>query len=130
MPKLGISSLDRDHALEDHMLSALRARAESDEATDDEIRDLIEHIIGYTIVHTDSEALLMKLYDYPEADAHLRAHEVMLAKARELRQLFERDGRGALPAAVDRYLDWINRHIAYQDTALAAFYSRIATLKL
>lgn len=81
------------------------------------IKDLVE----YTKNHFATEESLLKLYNYPEYEAHKNKHEKMTGHVLHLKRKYD-SGELASPIQITNFLkDWLSKHILESDKQYGAF---------
>ena len=88
------------------------------------IRELLDALIEYTSVHFMSEQIVMRLYDYPDYQAHVAEHDRLMAQVEELRRRFQEDGVRDLAELSDNVRDWLRHHMATHDRPWDRFLRR------
>ena len=116
----GIAKIDGQHRkLVDYLndlYDAMKA-GEGKHALDEVFKGLLD----YTKTHFAAEEGLMKLYRYPDYDAHKDVHDKLAAHVQHLYQQFQA-GTIASPIQITNFLkDWLNKHILGTDQKYAPF---------
>ena len=73
--------IDAEHEVQVSLLDSL-LNAATDSSVDCE--ELLEQLCSYTNIHFMSEQVLMRQYSYPDYDAHVAEHDVMMDKLNTL----------------------------------------------
>jgi hemerythrin-like metal-binding protein len=111
--------MDAEHGIQFRLLSAL-GRAVEEGRCREGVAEILRQFVDYTTVHFLSEQLLMRLHAYPDAAAHAREHETLLAEARKLHDRARSGGVEVSEELVARLYDWWAGHVQTTDRALAA----------
>lgn len=82
-------------------------------------KDALEHtfkgLLDYTRTHFAAEEGLMKLYRYPDYEAHRDVHAKLAVHVQKLYQQFQAGTIGS-PIQITNFLkDWLNKHIMGTD---------------
>ncbi len=124
---VGIQEIDEEHqqlfeCLDTIMLS-LNTPASRTQAA-----EALDRLERYTQTHFRVEEALMRLFDYPDIDAHKREHTVFVAKIAELRgRIVDEDVSKAIAAFLT---NWLVEHIKRADTAYVAYFRQRSKLAL
>lgn len=124
---VGIQEIDEEHqqlfeCLDTIMLS-LNTPASKAQAA-----EALERLDLYTRTHFRVEEALMRLFDYPDIDAHKREHAAFVAKLAELRaRIVDEDVSKAIAAFLT---NWLVEHIKRADTAYVAYFRERSKLAL
>lgn len=116
----GIAKIDGQHRkLVDYLnelYDAMKAGKGKD-ALDAVFKGLLE----YTKTHFAAEEGLMKLYRYPDYEAHKDVHDKLAAHVQQLYQQFQA-GTITSPIQITNFLkDWLGKHILGTDQKYAPF---------
>ncbi len=87
----------------------------------DVLGEVLNGLLEYTGSHFQAEESLMKLYKYPDFDAHRMKHQKM---ARHVANLIEKFNSGEIsnPIQITNFLkDWLGKHIMQTDMAYGPF---------
>jgi hemerythrin len=120
----GHRGVDGEHHLQLSLLAAVR-QAVAGGRPADEIEDLLDRLIEFTKVHFASEVTLMRLYQYPQFQAHVLEHERTLDEIDALRAAWR---AGTIPLTDDRLdalSDWLQSHIGGTDAAFGRYLVRL-----
>lgn len=119
----GIESVDTEHRLQVSLVNALEGllrRGDDPALTSRTLAQLVD----FTRVHFLSEELMMRLYAYPQHDAHKLEHGRLTDQVREIQRHVEgRDVQSALEI-VDGLHRWLAGHIRSMDRAFALWCAR------
>jgi hemerythrin len=118
----GIPSLDQEHQLQVGLLNALEQvlRQGTDRALAEKT---LQQLVDFTSVHFHSEELMMRLYSYPQHDAHALEHARLMEQVAKIREGLPGDVARALEM-VARLRTWLTSHIRSMDQGFALWCSR------
>ena len=120
----GYRSVDNEHRLQLNLLGAIR-QAIAEGRPKGEVEEIVERFVDFTKEHFASEAALMRLFQYPDAERHSDEHDRTLEQIEDL-SAAHRSGRVALTLdRVDMLTDWIREHILTTDDALGRYLVRL-----
>lgn len=120
---VGIPQVDAEH----RQLFAIIQRVEDALGCDDDLVQVlafaaIQELIDYTRTHFASEERLMRAAGYPQLDAHLGLHSVLLHTVDDMALRVE-VGDPAACLELSKFLfTWLIDHILLEDRTFAAFY--------
>lgn len=118
---VGIDAIDRDHKVLVDQINMLSDAVESG-ANSTMTASVINVLIDYTVYHFDRERRMMEATGFPDADRHLKEHDLMVAKVKAMHQTFSHGSRDA--EDMFKFLKvWLTQHILKSDRALAAHLS-------
>lgn len=87
----------------------------------DALNDVFKGLLAYTKTHFAAEEGLMKLYRYPDYEAHKDVHDKLAAHVQHLYQQFQA-GTITSPIQITNFLkDWLGKHILGTDQKYAPF---------
>ncbi len=112
----GVEAIDTEHRLQVSLVDALDAlvRKGDDPALAEKT---LGQLVDFTNVHFLSEELMMRLYSYPQHDAHKLEHARLVDEVDALRrQMVEGDAQPALET-IGRLRPWLAGHIRSMDQA-------------
>ncbi|HUK66095.1 MAG TPA: bacteriohemerythrin [Anaeromyxobacteraceae bacterium] len=114
----GVDSMDAEHRLQVSLVNALEELVEqgSDAA---QVQRTLSQLVDFTSVHFLSEELMMRLYAYPQLEAHKLEHERLTERVGELKV---RIGSGERQTALDTVSGlhtWLVEHVRTLDQAFA-----------
>jgi hemerythrin len=119
----GIGSIDAEHRLQVSLLKALEEvlRQGKDRALAERT---LQQLVDFTAVHFRAEELMMRLYAYPQQEAHALEHGRLLEQV----EAVQRSARGDDPAQalqrVESLRSWLVSHIGSMDQAFALWCTR------
>jgi hemerythrin-like metal-binding protein len=114
----GVGSIDAEHRLQVTLVNAIEElvrQGKDAELTGKTLGQLVE----FTNVHFLSEELMMRLYSYPQHDAHKIEHARLIQQVSSVQQhLSSGDSRSALEGVRELH-EWLTKHIKSMDQAFA-----------
>ena len=117
---IGVESVNSDHKKLIDILNSL-AKACSEGKGEQVVGDIVDELLFYTIYHFDREEALMAEHDYPDLDAHRRAHAGFIEKVTGLKDKLD-EGVDDLCGDVLVFLkQWLTAHIMQEDKKLGPF---------
>ena len=117
---VGNRLMDQEHEVLISYINLLQKAVEH-EASTGIIEKVLDGVVEYTKTHFFLEEELMKAYNYPERESHIKAHEGFRQEAQKLVEQFER-GEGEITDSVLQFLKgWLVNHILKIDVQLAEF---------
>ena len=116
----GIESVDTEHRLQVSLVNALEEllRQGSDPAL---AARTLSQLVEFTRVHFLSEELMMRLYAYPQHDAHKLEHGRLTDQVSELQRRFEQGETQSALELADGLHRWLAGHIRTMDRAFATW---------
>jgi len=119
----GIESVDTEHRLQVSLINALEEllRRQDDLPLAEKT---LAQLVDFTSVHFLSEELMMRLYSYPQHDAHCAEHARLVDRVQEIRKNLSAGEAGAALASIETLRDWLTSHIKSQDQAFALWCAR------
>jgi len=119
----GIESVDTEHRLQVSLVNALEEllRRQDDLPLAEKT---LAQLVDFTSVHFLSEELMMRLYAYPQHDAHCAEHARLVDQAREIGKGLSAGGAASALASTARLREWLTSHIRSQDQAFALWCAR------
>ena len=122
----GISSIDKDHHQIIQFVNLISAASEVQHQRI--LRaSVIESLRTLLVSHFGREEDLMFAIDYPHTTEHITDHSVMITSF-DMNMLSYKE-TGNPGQILDSVSDWVNLHIANQDTSLASFIHRMRVNK-
>ena len=119
----GVDSMDTEHRLQVSLVSTLEEllrRGDDPALTNRTLAQLVD----FTRVHFLSEELMMRLYAYPQHDAHKIEHGRLTDQVSEIqRHLAEGEAQPALEL-IEALHRWLAGHIRTMDRAFALWCAR------
>ncbi|MGA3371229.1 MAG: bacteriohemerythrin [Terracidiphilus sp.] len=107
---VGVKELDDDHRELIGMLNEIHATANGRQ--NQGLSDLVERVVASAKAHFAHEERLLDEAGYPEADAHYKEHDRMIAKALSVQAAFRCGSPCALSQEFFDFLrDWLIHHI-------------------
>ncbi len=116
---VGDPGIDDEHKTLLDLVEKLRAATRSGQGRD-EVGQLLDELVSYTVTHFAHEESHMREIDYPDYPQHKAEHERLLVQIRDLQARF-RSGSITITVSVSNFLsDWLFYHIVWQDKKLVA----------
>lgn len=110
----GIESIDGDHKKLVAMIDELYTAMSKGEAKA-VIRDIVNDLVDYSVVHFRREEIYMKSINYNDFDAHKAAHEAFIEKVETFREKIN-SGKDNISIEVISFLrEWLSGHILNTD---------------
>lgn len=114
-------SLDAEHGVQFELLGALSAALGRDVVDRPAVAALLRQLFDFSEAHFLSEQLLMRLYGYPDYQAHTQWHDQLLERLRTVASQWTAGGSGAAQEVVSGLEEWLHVHIREADGPLAAY---------
>lgn len=116
----GIAKIDGQHRKLVDYLNELYDAMKAGKGKD-ALDDVFQGLLDYTKTHFAAEEGLMKLYRYPDYEAHKAVHDKLAAHVQKLYQQFQA-GTISSPIQITNFLkDWLGKHIQGTDQKYAPF---------
>ena len=116
----GIAKIDEQHGRLVDYLNELYDAMKAGKGKD-ALENVFKGLLDYTKTHFAAEESLMKLYRYPDYEAHKAVHDKLAAHVQHLYQQFQ-DGTIGSPIQITNFLkDWLGKHILGTDQKYAPF---------
>ncbi|MFL5262511.1 MAG: bacteriohemerythrin [Anaeromyxobacteraceae bacterium] len=114
----GVNSMDAEHRLQVSLVNAIEELVRS--GRDPELTGkTTAQLVDFTNVHFLSEELMMRLYSYPQHDAHNLEHARLIEQVADIqRQVASGESAAALEGIAALH-DWLTQHIRSMDQAFA-----------
>jgi len=118
--RVGNKLMDQEHEMLISYINLLQ-KAAKNEASDNIVNHVVRGLVEYTRTHFFVEEELMKAFDYPDRESHMKAHERFRAKANALVRDADRGEEIDLPGVLTFLIEWLTAHILKIDAKLADF---------
>jgi len=114
----GIASIDQEHRLQVSLVNALEEvlRQGKDRALG---AKTLQQLVDFTSVHFHAEELMMRLYAYPQHDAHAMEHGRLLDQIDQIRRSTEADDAARALELIQSLRTWLTSHIRSMDQGFA-----------
>ncbi len=123
----GVDSMDTEHRLQVSLVSALDELISR--GTDAGlVAKTIAQLVDFTNVHFLSEELMMRLYAYPQRDAHKTEHARLAEQVEEIRRRVEASDQKSALAPIADLKTWLVDHIKSMDAAFALWCAKYGIL--
>ncbi|KPK56307.1 MAG: hypothetical protein AMS22_01750 [Thiotrichales bacterium SG8_50] len=116
--------IDSEHQVQIGLLNALCDAVECDEDAA-AIQDILDQLVSYSELHFMSEQLLMRMYAYPDYDDHVRDHDEMTDRLREIRDRVVNGEQSFALANAHSMKLFLLSHIRSRDHDLGAYLQRM-----
>lgn len=117
---IGVKQIDDQHQ-ELVKIIGMLSDAVKENRGHEQLGELLDDLIDYTVYHFSAEEELMRAHAYPEYNAHLKEHEDLRNTVTELQREFK-DGKATVTFQTVQLLnDWLIHHILKVDKHLAVF---------
>lgn len=114
-----IQEIDEQHKSLIHLINKLY-EALATRQHRHQVADILAELIDYTIIHFAVEETLMRIFHYPEYDAHKQSHDHIAQKVRAFQQAFNR-GEANVDMELLLFLrTWLTDHILKVDKRYSA----------
>jgi hemerythrin len=114
----GVNSMDAEHRLQVSLVNAIEELVRSGKDPELTGKTTVQ-LVDFTNVHFLSEELMMRLYSYPQHDAHKIEHARLIEQVADIqRQVASGDSAAALEGVAALH-DWLAKHIRSMDQAFA-----------
>jgi hemerythrin-like metal-binding protein len=119
----GISSIDQEHLLQVSLVNALEEvlRQGRDRAL---AGKTLQQLVDFTSVHFHSEELMMRLYAYPQHDAHALEHGRLLDQVEQIRRSADTGDSARALELIQALRTWLVSHIRSMDQGFALWCAR------
>lgn len=118
---VGVATIDAQHQQLARMVNQAN-RAVKEGRPEQELREILTALIGYTGKHFDTELAYMREHAYPDLAAHNRQHQELLTQVGQLVGRFEAGDELKLLQVIK---DWLIGHIQHADRELGTFLSAL-----
>jgi hemerythrin-like metal-binding protein len=118
--RVGNKLIDQEHEMLISYINLLKKAIEH-EASGAIVGQVVRGLVEYTRTHFFVEEELMKAYEYPDRESHMKAHEAFRAKANTLVRSLEHGEQIDLPGVLAFLIEWLMAHILKIDAKLADF---------
>jgi len=117
---VGIAKIDEQHMELVVFLNELYDSMKAGKGKDT-LNAVLKSLMEYTRTHFTTEESLMKLYAYPDYEAHKQKHEKMTQHVLELKKQYD-SGQISSPIQITNFLkDWLTKHIQGTDKSYGPF---------
>ena len=119
----GVETMDTEHRLQISLVGALEELVRGDRDPEMVARTVAQ-LVDFSSVHFLSEELMMRLYAYPQHDAHKLEHGRLTAQVGEIQRRLSGNDHAAALLATGELRTWLESHIRTMDQAFAAWCER------
>lgn len=119
---VGFQEIDNQHKELFRMINQM-LEACNQEKGKEVLNEMIKFLENYVVTHFGTEENLMRLYNYPDYNAHKNHHEQFIKSFGELKNQLAATGPGThIVVMTNRIVvNWLNSHIRNVDKLLGAF---------
>ncbi len=114
----GVDSMDTEHRLQVSLVNALEELVRQGKDAELATRTLTQ-LVDFTNVHFLSEELMMRLYAYPQHDAHKAEHARLTDQVGEIQRRVHAGEQKAALETIETLHRWLAGHIKSMDQAFA-----------
>ncbi len=116
-----IDEIDEQHKI---LVSLINSLYESivTQTTDLEVNNILEQLVQYTIIHFAVEESLMRIFHYPEHDAHKKHHEELTNQVISLRTKVKNKETEISMKLLNFLRSWLTNHIMVEDQLYSPFF--------
>lgn len=119
---VGVSRFDKQHRQLIKLINDLNEAMKLNK-DDTYVNRILDELVDYTVNHFSSEENLMKRYNYPDFDAHVRIHKDLVAKVADFQKQFK-SGNAMLNVELMQFLrSWLVDHIQGTDQRYGSFFN-------
>jgi len=118
---VGIDEIDKQHQWLVELTNQLHAQMQQKASDRDNIGQLLEQLIDYTMNHFIVEEELFDRLGYPETAAHKKQHNAFCAQVMGLLTMHD-EGEMVGQQALDLLKSWLTNHIVRVDKAYVQFF--------
>ena len=117
---IGIPEVDMQHR---SLISSLNKLVSKYEQNPGEIKDMIDFLVDYVLLHFDTEERLMEQYEYPDIDEHIEEHRAFTKRLNKLMDDFMLSGPSPeMEKRIEEDLVlWIREHIMKIDKKMGMY---------
>src|SRR3989344_4665653 len=119
---VGVKEFDEQHkkmfVIINNLYDAMHASV-----IDDELREFINELVSYANYHFSTEEKYFAEFDYPEKEAHIKAHDFYRAKVSEFVKEFEEHKKFLSFEILDFLEDWWLGHVITVDKKYTSFFN-------
>jgi hemerythrin len=118
---VGVDAFDNEHKQLISFLNGLN-HALVVKSTQKTMEDILNRLVRYTVIHFNHEEEYMKLYEYPEYEAHKKQHIDLATQVKDFSQRLA-EGKGSFSLELMIFLkDWLTNHILGTDMKYRNFF--------
>jgi hemerythrin-like metal-binding protein len=119
----GVESMDAEHRLLVSLVNALDELVRQGQEAS-LVAKTAGQLVSFTNVHFLSEELMMRIYAYPQHDAHKAEHGRLAQQVDEIRRSLETNEKPATLAMIEGLHRWLVDHIKSMDQVFALWCAR------
>ena len=97
--------------------------AASKNASENELKEILDKIVDYTSFHFQEEEILMEKVNFPGLKSHKRMHDLLLEEVLNLKNELERDEKedDIIPRIVYFLKGWLTSHVGFVDNKYSSY---------
>jgi hemerythrin len=112
---VGIDLIDEHHKTLLGLILDLQRSLRSERINHKVIKDTLNELSSYTRYHFTAEEKLMKKFDYPEFDAHVKEHQKFIEEVEWLIVKYEQNQQDINIEMLNFLKEWLVKHILVSD---------------
>jgi hemerythrin len=116
---IGIKQIDTQHQVLVDLLNKLH-KAILTKGSEEEVKDIINQFVDYTVYHFKEEEILMMNNGYPKLQSHIKIHEKIVANVSKVLKDFE-NSRFLRFKFFTLAMDVLMNHIEIEDNKFAKY---------
>lgn len=121
--KVGVAEMDNEHQVQVALLLALQQAVEQG-SKPAVVEEILDRFSTYTHAHFMAEQLLMRLYGYPQYQAHSLEHDRLSEQLQEVQRRYLAGETALTLQLVGQIKNWLISHTRGLDGGLGAFLSQ------
>ncbi len=84
--------------------------------------EILSQLVAYTVIHFESEEILMHGSEYPGMEAHVSQHRQLVEKVEKFQNKFLNSGQRISADMMDFLKYWLSNHILIDDKAFGEYF--------
>lgn len=120
---VGIQEIDEQHKVLVNLLNDMHDAIHQHRGTE-ACREILERLARYTEIHFAVEESLMRLFDYPDYEAHKAEHEQLIKELKDLQGRMAESGHSVTFQLLHFLKLWLTKHIMESDQEYTQFFLR------
>lgn len=117
---VGLQEIDEQHKVLVALINRLH-EAIVTQHEDDEIRDILNELVQYTVIHFAVEESLMRIFHYPAYEEHKRHHEDLTRQVIEIKKKIDSGEEKVSLELLNFLRHWLTTHIMGEDKRYGPF---------
>jgi len=90
----------------------------------DILNEILDGMTKYTVEHFSTEERLMRIYNYPDYDAHIKEHQGLVEEIQALKSDYANRKRTVSIDTMNYLKQWLSNHILGTDKKLGEYLSK------